>query len=146
MLLKEIMTANVETIDPDDSLEQAARRMKECDVGSLPVWDGERAVGIITDRDIAVRSTASGQHPSRVRVGEVMSPDPVCCYEDQELPAAARLMEEHQIRRLPVLRRDGGLVGIVSLADLAVRNRDPNLPAAVLRRVSAPLEPEREHN
>jgi len=79
MLLKEIMTANVEMVDPDDSLEQAARRMKDCNVGSLPVWDGERAVGIITDRDI---STASGQHPSRVRVGEVMSPDPVCCYED----------------------------------------------------------------
>jgi len=138
MLLKEIMTANVEMVDPDDSLEQAARRMKDCNVGSLPVWDGERAVGIITDRDI---STASGQHPSRVRVGEVMSPDPVCCYEDQEQAAAARLMEEHQIRRLPILRRDGALVGIVSLADLAVHNRDPNLPAAVLRRVSAPLEP-----
>ncbi len=146
MLLKEIMTPNVEMVDPDDTLEEAARRMKDHDVGSLPVWDGQRPVGILTDRDITIRSTANGQHPRQIRVGDVMTPDPICCYEDQELRAAARLMEEHRIRRLPVLRRDGGLVGIVSLADLAFRNHDPNLPAAVLRRVSAPLEPEREHN
>jgi CBS domain-containing protein len=146
MLLKEIMTPDVEMVDPDDDLEEGARRMRDHDVGSLPVWDGRRPIGIVTDRDITVRATAGGQAPRQVKVRTVMSPDPICCYEDQEVRAAARLMEQHRIRRLPVLRRDGGLVGIVSLADLAVRNHDPDLPAAVLRHVSASAEPEREHN
>ena len=146
MLLNEIMTRQVETVHPDDNLELAAQRMRDRDVGSLPVWDGQRPVGIVTDRDITVRATARGETPSEVRVGSVMTPDPVCCYEDQDVRAAARLMEDHQIRRLPVLRRDGGLAGIVSLADLSVRNQDPNLPGAVLRHVSQAAEPEREHN
>ena len=75
-----------------------------------------------------------------------MTPVPVCCYEDQDLRAAARLMEENQIRRLPVLGRDGRLVGILSLADLAVRLQDPLLPAAVLHHISTSAAPEREHN
>jgi CBS domain-containing protein len=146
MLLNEIMTREVATVHPDDNLELAAQRMRDRDVGSLPVWDGQRPVGIVTDRDITVRATARGGTPQEVRVRSVMTPDPVCCYEDQDVRAAARLMEDHQIRRLPVLRRDGGLAGIVSLADLSVRNQDPNLPAAVLRHVSQAAEPEREHN
>jgi CBS domain-containing protein len=146
MVLDQIMTRDLETVLPDDNLEWAARRMRDRDVGSLPVWDGRRLVGIITDRDITVRATAQGGAPWEMRVRTIMTPDPVCCYEDQDVRSAARLMEEHQVRRLPVLRRDGGLAGIVALADLSLRTEDANLPAAVLRQVSLAAEPEREHN
>jgi CBS domain-containing protein len=140
------MTRNVETIAADDDLEQAARRMRDRQVGALPVWDGRRVVGILTDRDITVRATADGRSPRQVKVRAVMTPVPVCCYEDQDLRAAARLMEENQIRRVPILGRDGRLVGILSLADLAVRQQDPLLPAAVLHHISTAAAPEREHN
>ncbi len=136
----------IEMVDPDDRLGEVARRRKDHDVGSLPVWDVQGPVGILTDPDITVRSTAGGQHPRQIRVGDVTTPDPVGCYEGQEVRATARLMEEHRIRRLAVLRHEGRLVGIVSLADLAVRGHDPSLLGGVLRRVSAPREPAREHN
>jgi CBS domain-containing protein len=146
MELNLIMTREVETLLPDDNLELAARRMRDRDVGSLPVWDRRRLIGILTDRDITVRATAFGGAPWEIRVRTVMTPDPICCYEDQDVRAAARLMEQHQVRRLPVLRRDGGLAGIVALADLSLRSNEANLPAAVLRQVSRAAEPEREHN
>jgi CBS domain-containing protein len=137
------MTRDVETVASDATLEEAAARMKELDVGSLPVRDGERLLGVVTDRDITVRATAVGEHPRAVTVREVMTPVVVTCTEDQDVEAAARLMEEQQIRRLPVVDGAGRLVGILSLGDVAVRTGDERLAGEVVEQVSEPTAPER---
>lgn len=121
MQLKEIMTPHVEVIAPDATLQDAARRMKELDVGLMPVCDGDRITGMLTDRDITIRATASGNDPRTTPVREVMSTDIVSCFQDQDEQDAARLMEQHQIRRLIVVDRDKHLAGIISLGDLATR-------------------------
>jgi CBS domain-containing protein len=139
MLLKEIMTHNVEVISPSDTLEQAAKKMEELDVGPLPVCDGDRFVGMITDRDITVRATAAGCDPKTTLVCDAMSQEElVCCYEDQDVQEAARLMKERQLRRLPVMDRTDHLVGIVSLGDLATEADNPAQPGEVLKKVSEP--------
>ena len=143
MQVRDVMTRGVETIAPDASLEEAAARMKEMDVGSLPVRDGERLLGVVTDRDIVVRGTAAGEHPRAVTVREVMTPVVVTCTEDQDVTAAARLMEGQQIRRLPVVDAAGRLVGILSLGDLAVRTGDERLAGEVVEQVSEPTGSER---
>src|SRR3954464_6978937 len=118
MLVKEIMTHNVEAVSPGDTLEQAARKMEELDIGPLPVCEGHRVVGMLTDRDITVRATAAGCDPKTTLVCDAMSQDVVCCHEDQDVQEAARLMKEKQIRRLLVMNAANELVGIVSLGDL----------------------------
>jgi CBS domain-containing protein len=138
MLLREIMTPAVEAIAPGDTLEHAARRMEELDVGPLPVCDGGRVVGLLTDRDVAVRAVAAGCNPRTTLVSDVMTHDVVCGRDDQDVAEAARLMERHQVRRLPVLGRDGALVGIVSLGDLATAGGAAARPGAVLKAVSEP--------
>jgi CBS domain-containing protein len=99
MQLKEVMTRGVETIEPNTGLRQAAKRMKELDVGALPVCDGDRLVGLVTDRDLTVRGLAEG---SAASVAEVMTPEVAFCFEDQEVTEAANLMEERQIRHTGV--------------------------------------------
>jgi CBS domain-containing protein len=143
MQLKEIMTPNVEIIHPDTTVPEAGQKMKGLDVGPLPVCDGERLVGMLTDRDITVRATAEGRDPKATKVQEVMTCEVISAFEDQDVQEAVRLMEEHQIRRLVVLNRDKRLVGIVSLADLAVHTRDEHLAGEVVERVSEPAEPRR---
>jgi len=120
MQIKDVMTRAVEVIDPNATLDEAAAKMKELDIGPLPVCDGDRLQGMITDRDITVRATAEARNPLLTKVHEVMTPDVVYAFEDQDVKDAAELMEEHQIRRLVVLNRDKRLVGIVSLGDLSV--------------------------
>jgi CBS domain-containing protein len=134
MQLKEVMTRRVETIEPSTGLRQAAKTMKDLDVGVLPVCDGDRLVGLVTDRDLTVRGLAEG---SAASVAEVMTPEVAFCFEDQELAEAANLMEERQIRRIPVLSREKRLVGMVSLGDLA-NTGDQALAGEVLERVSQP--------
>lgn len=119
MLLKDVMTHNVEVTSPDETIEQAARRMKELDVGPLPVCEGTRVVGMLTDRDITMRSTAAGCDPKTALVRDAMSTDVVSCFEDQDVREAMKLMEEKQIRRLLVMSRANSLVGIASRGDLA---------------------------
>jgi len=138
MLLKEIMTSTVESVSPGDTLEQAARKMEELDVGPLPVCEGSRVVGMITDRDITVRATSAGCDPKTTLVCDAMSQDVVSCYEDQDVREAAKVMKDRQIRRLLVRNRAGELVGIVSLGDLATDAEDPGQPAEVLKKVSEP--------
>lgn len=140
MKLKEVETPNPEVISPEADLHEAARCMKRLDVGMLPVCDGERLVGMITDRDIAIRAVAEGCDPNKTRVREIMTPRVVYCFEDQEIREAAQIMEEKQIRRLPVLNRNKRLVGIVSLGDLAVRTQDEELAGEILERVSEPSQ------
>jgi CBS domain-containing protein len=115
------MSTEVRTVQPQDSLRAAAQLMQQLDVGALPVCDGERLLGVLTDRDIAIRGVADGLDPERACVSDVMTPEVQCVVEDQDAQEAMRLMGERQIRRLPVVDRDRKLVGIVSLGDLALR-------------------------
>jgi len=138
MLLKEIMTHNVEVVSPGDTLEQAARKMQELNVGPMPVCEGNRVVGMLTDRDITVRATAAGCDPKATLVADAMTQDIIACYDDQDVRDAARLMKEKQVRRLLVLSRANDLVGIVSLGDLATEAGDPGQPGEVLQKVSEP--------
>jgi CBS domain-containing protein len=138
MLLKEIMTPDVEVVSPGDTLAEAARKMAELDVGPLPVCEGRRVVGMLTDRDITVRATAAGCDPNTTLICDAMTQDITCCYEDQDVREAARLMGEKQIRRLPILNRANELVGIVSLGDLATEAGDRGHPGEVLKKVSEP--------
>jgi CBS domain-containing protein len=143
MQIKEIMTTGVEVVRPDETLQEAARKMKSVDVGPLPVCDGERLVGMITDRDIIVRATAEGRDPKTTPVKDAMTPGVVYVYEDQDIEEAASLMKERQIRRLVVLDRNKRLVGILSLGDIAEDVDDDLLSGDVLEGVSEPSRPVR---
>jgi len=143
MQLKEIMTHGVDVIPPDATVKEAAEKMKKLDVGPMPVCDGERLVGILTDRDITIRAVAEGRDPSMTKVRDVMTLEIVYCFEDQDVKDAAILMEEKQIRRLPILNHNKWLVGIVSLRDLAVGTGDQKLAGEALERISEPAEPNR---
>ena len=138
MQVKEIMTRGVEVVYPDSNLQEAAEKMRTLDVGSLPVCDGERVVGMITDRDITVRAVAKGQDPLNDQVRDVMTSGVIYCFEDQDIEEAARTMENNQVRRLAVLDRDKHLVGIVSLGDIAVDTGDEQLAGDVVEKVSEP--------
>jgi CBS domain-containing protein len=144
MQVKDLMTTSIETIHPDSSLQEAAERMKTLDVGPLPVCEGERLVGMITDRDITVRAVAQGYGTHMGKVRDVMTPDVVYCFADQDVHEAAELMKENQVRRLAVLNQEGRLVGIVSLGDLAVATGDEQLAGETLERVSEPPKARQE--
>jgi CBS domain-containing protein len=119
MRISDAMTREVRLANPDQTIRDAAKMMAEIDAGAMPVGEGDRLVGMITDRDIAVRAVAQGKGPD-TPVREVMSIEQVLyCYEDEELDHVAKNMGEIQVRRLPVLDRSKRLVGIVSLADIA---------------------------
>ena len=141
MLLREMMTDTIEDIPADATLMQAAEKMKRLNIGAIPVRENDRLVGMITDRDIAVRAVAEGRDPKEVPVSEAMSRDICFCYEDETVESAAKVMEEKQIRRLAVFDRNDRAIGMVSLGDLAVRNRDDRLSGEVLGRVSKPGRP-----
>jgi CBS domain-containing protein len=141
MQVREVMTPGVLCVAPDDTLQEAARKMKNFDVGPLPVCDGGRLVGMLTDRDIVVRSVAAGCDPRAARVRDAMTPEVLFCYDDQDVGEAARRMEDNRVRRLVVLGRDKRLVGIVSLGDLAVSTHDERLAGETLERVSEPAAP-----
>ena len=138
MKVNEIITHDPEVIRPETALIEAAQKMKSLDIGMLPVCDGDRLVGVITDRDITVRGVAQGYDPKTARVQEVMTPEVIYCFDDEDVKEAAKKMEEKQVRRLPVLNREKRLVGIVSLGDLAVRTAKETLAGEVLERVSKP--------
>jgi len=136
MQLKEIMTSDAKVLPPSASLQEAAKHMKELDVGLIPICEENRVVGMLTDRDITVRATAEGRDPKNTHVQDVMTKDVVSCFEDQDAAKAAQLMEDHQIRRLIVLNRENRLAGIVSLGDLATHRRTGKLAGETLERVS----------
>ncbi|MGH7963538.1 MAG: CBS domain-containing protein [Candidatus Binatia bacterium] len=138
MQLSEVMTPRVEVIPSEATLKDAAQKMKTLDIGPVPVREGDRLVGMLTDRDITVRAVAEGRDPTTTKVREAMTPDVVYCFEDQDVKEAAKLMEEKQLRRLLVLDRDKRLVGIVSLGDLAVSSGDTKLTGETLKQVSEP--------
>jgi CBS domain-containing protein len=143
MDLREIMTRNVEVVSSGASLRDAAIKMRDLDVGLIPVCDGDRLRGVLTDRDITTRATADGRDPAKTKVADVMSSDLAYCLEDQEVEEAVSLMEARQIRRLPIVDKDKRLVGIVSLADIAVHHGDRDLTGETLEEISAPAQPKR---
>lgn len=138
MKVSQIMTPEVETVAPEAALQDAAGCMREIDVGVLPVCDGERLVGMLTDRDIILRAVAEGRDPRTTRVRDVMSEEVRYAFDDQDVEEAVQLMNEHQVRRLPVLNRQKRLIGIVSLGDVAVRTDDEELSGQALEGVSEP--------
>jgi predicted transcriptional regulator len=111
MQLKDIMTSHVAVVHPTTTVQQAPVKMRELEIGPLPVCEGDRLVGMLTDRDITIRAVAEGRDLTQMPVREVMTPEVVYCFEDQEETAATTLMEKHQIRRLPILNREQRLVG-----------------------------------
>ncbi|NLO24894.1 MAG: CBS domain-containing protein [Clostridiales bacterium] len=134
------MTRDVRTIDASSSVEDAARMMKELNVGSLPVSENGNITGIITDRDVVLRNVADGKAPSDTRVDEVMSKTVVTATPDMDVHRAADLMAKNQIRRLPVVKNNR-MVGIVSIGDLAVRNIYENEAGEALSSISKPSKP-----
>jgi CBS domain-containing protein len=136
MKISEVMTRDVQTIRPDQSAQDAARFMLKSDAGSIPVTDGDRLIGMITDRDIAVRGVAKGFGPE-TPVRELMSDDIVCAHFDDDVEDVASKMSEAQVRRLPVVDEQERLCGIVSLGDLG-READTDTAAEALEGVSQP--------
>ena len=139
--ISEVMTRGVEVVPPDASLQRAAQLMDELNIGALPVCNGSKLVGMITDRDITVRATAIGLEPAQHCVSEVMTQQTRWCTEEQTTEEVMKQMGDVQIRRLPVLNDKREIVGIVSLGDLATRQSQHT--DEVLREVSWPSEPDR---
>jgi CBS domain-containing protein len=138
MQVFEAMTPEVVSVPPETTLVDAAQTMKELDVGPLPVCDGERLLGMVTDRDIIVRAIAEGRDPRATEVRDVMTSEIVCCREDDDVRHAAKLMQDSQLRRLLVVNEEGRLVGIVSLGDIVLQTGDDKLAGKTLEKVSEP--------
>lgn len=136
--LREIMTRTVEVVRPEATIFEAASAMRRLGVGFLPVCDGRRLQGTLTDRDVVLRTVAESRDPQVATVREAMSSEVVYAFEDDTVERAAALMRQHQIRRLPVVDRGRNLVGVVSLGDLAVEGRDDRLSGTTLERISEP--------
>ena len=137
MQVEELMTREVTMANPDETLRRAARRMAELDVGVLPVSENDRLIGMVTDRDIAIRGIAEGKGP-KAKVREVMTVDVKYCFADQSVDEIAANMADIQLRRLPVVDRDKRLVGILSLSDIAVSDDDPGHAMQALSGISRP--------
>jgi CBS domain-containing protein len=140
MRISECMTRDVRLVSPDDTIERAAQIMGSVDAGVLPVTDGERLVGMITDRDIAIRGVGEGCGPS-ARVGDVMSQEVKYCFDDAETDEVLDNMAQIQVRRLPVVDHHKRLVGIISLADLD--REAPDRSGQALRGIT---QPSQHHN
>jgi len=137
------MTREVAVVSPTDSVRAAADVLKRLNIGSAPVCNGRSLVGMLTDRDIAVRAVADGRDPVNTPVEQVMTRDVVYCFADQDVEEVADAMAASQVRRMPILNRQHELVGIVSLGDLAVDVADDELTGEVLEEVSQPSRPRR---
>ena len=143
MQVREIMTSDVETVDADIKISAAAKLMKELEIGALPVWSEQRLIGMLTDRDIAIRAVAEGRDISTTCVSDIMTQQIFYCFEDDDIHEAAAMMESNSIHRLLVLSEDNQPVGFVSLGDFAVKCRDERLAWEILERISEPACPHR---
>jgi len=136
MNVREMMTTNVATAEPDSTLEEVATMMKDEYVGAIPVVDDDELIGIITDRDIVVRCIAEGKDPSECEAEEIVSEDLETVSPDDDVRRAAEIMQRKQIRRLPVCDEDGKLVGMLSLGDIAVKQSNDGVSGETLEQVS----------
>lgn len=132
----DVMQRDVRVANPNDTVQQVARVMREEDTGVLPVGEGDRLVGMVTDRDVTVRLVAEGRDPAHTKVREVMTPEIRYVFEDEDLGIVAETMAEQQVRRLPVLNRAKRMVGVISLSDLARDGRTPKLAGQALGRIA----------
>jgi CBS domain-containing protein len=123
MKVSEAMTRDVRIASPNQTIQEAAKMMADIDAGAIPVGDNDRLVGMLTDRDIAIRAIAQGKGPD-AKVGDIMTSEVRYCYDDQETDEVCRNLGQEQIRRIPVINRDKRLVGILSLGDLAMNDGD----------------------
>jgi len=137
MQIRDTMTTDVHIANPSQSIREAAKMMAEIDAGALPVGENDRLVGMITDRDIAVRAVARGKGPD-TPVRDVMSPEICYCFDDQELDEVAANMADIKVRRLPVVNRNKRLVGIVSLCDMAMADDQGKVTTAAFCSISEP--------
>jgi len=135
--LKDLMSRDVKVINPDMTIGEAARKMRDGDFGMLPVGEDDRMIGTISDRDIAIRAVAEGKD-SETKVRDVMSDGIAWAYEDDSVEKAANIMSERQVRRLPVVNRNKRLVGIVALGDFAVESSEIKPAAQALSEISKP--------
>ncbi len=135
MLVKEVMTPKAEWVDPETTLLEAAKRMRDKDIGSLLVGEDDKIIGMVTDRDITCRGVARNLNPANTPVRKVMSERIFWCFDDQEIENAAHLMENKKVRRLAVMNREKQMVGFLSVDDLA--HRSHALSGEVLDHVTA---------
>lgn len=136
MKLREIMTKDVEVLHPDDTIRTAAQKMRDRDVGFLPVLEGGELIGVITDRDLVIRIVADGVNSKAMIGRDILTSPVIYCFDDQEVDSAAQLMQMHQIRRVVVLdHKNGSIVGVVSLGDLS-SCMPPDAAGEVIREVS----------
>ncbi|MFP4012877.1 MAG: CBS domain-containing protein [Chitinispirillaceae bacterium] len=142
MQVKDIMTYGVDYITPLETVKSAAEKMRDRNVGVCPVFDRNEPVGIITDRDIAVRCVAEGLNPSETKVSDVMTPEVFFCKENADIEEAAHIMEYKQVRRLLVKNDSGNVVGILALGDLAMSTTN-ELSGEVLHDISGASFPNR---
>lgn len=140
--VSDIMTRGARVLSPSDSVVRAAQAMDELNVGVIPVCDGEKLVGMVTDRDITLRGVAQGLSCEDTPLSDIMSKEVQWCFEDQEVSEVMAQMGDAQIRRLPVVDREKRLVGMLSLGDIAVKTDDKNV-ASVLQDISEPTAPDR---
>jgi CBS domain-containing protein len=136
MRVSDAMTADVRIAKPQQTIAEAARMMAEIDAGALPVGDGDRLVGMLTDRDIAIRAVALGKGP-QTQVQDVMSKEVLYCFADQDLDEVVKNMADTKVRRMPVLNREKRMVGILSLGDVALVD-DPDITGEALCEISEP--------
>jgi CBS domain-containing protein len=136
--IQDVMTRNVEVMRPHDSIRAAAEKMRDLNVGPVPICDGQRVVGMLTDRDIVVRVIADGKNPDITRISDVMSAGVEYCFEDEDINDALEHMAAKQVRRLIVVNRDKKLVGIVSLGDLSQEAREAKTGEALEASPSPP--------
>ena len=141
MLVKDIMSNDIVSLNSEDSIERAAQMMKQFDVGSIPVCNQEKLVGMVTDRDITLRSVAVGENGNQQKISDVMTSNPVTGSPDMDVHDAAKIMSEQQIRRLPIIQNNN-LVGIVSLGDISV---EPNLQDNAEEALKNISEPAKSH-
>ncbi len=138
MRVAEAMSRDVRVANPDQNITDAAKMMADCDCGVLPVGEGDRLVGMITDRDIVVRGLAQGKG-GNTKVRELMSEDVKYCFEEDDVSDVARNMGDLQVRRLPVVDQDKRLTGILSLGDISINTDDMQATGAALSEISEPV-------
>ena len=140
--IADVMSRDVTSVEPEETIRHAAELMDDLDVGALPVTEGQRLVGMITDRDITIRATAAGLGPEETLVAEVMTEDICYCYENQSVEEVMDDMGDIQVRRVPVVSRDDHkLVGIVAVADLVRDEAMEGRTVETLREISSPVPP-----
>jgi CBS domain-containing protein len=118
MQVSEVLVSDVETAEPDTPIRELAHRMRELAIGFIPIVEGDRLVGVITDRDIALRGLSEAKDPETALARDLMSMEVICCFQDESVEQALQVMTEHNVSRLPVINRDHHLVGIIKLTDI----------------------------